>query len=452
MQPSTSGGGRLAFILKGYPRLSETFIAQEILALEQRGLEILIVSLRHPTDRLTHPIQRLIRAAVLYLPEYLYQEPRRVWRGWVRSRRLPGYAAARAAWLADLSRDPSPNRVRRFGQAIALAAELPTDVTHLHAHFLHTPASVARYTGMIMGLNWTVSAHARDIWTLPEWEKRRKLAEASWVVTCTAAGHRHLTSLASAADAVGLCYHGIDLDRFPSPPLRPAGADGSDPENPVIILSVGRLVPKKGYDDLLQALALLPRCLEWRFVHIGGGVLSTALKNQARRLGLSGRIQWHGALAFPEVLTAYRKADLFVLASKVATDGDRDGLPNVLMEAQSQRLPCVATDVSGIPELIEHDVTGMLVPPNNPPALAAALEMLIVEPIRRAKLAAAGESRVRSVFSSTAAIENLVMRFGLEQVQQAPGPPRRSLRVCGGDEIEQNAWSHHSGVLSTEIR
>src|SRR6516164_3690836 len=107
--------GCVGFVLKGYPRLSETFIAQEIAALEQRGLKILIVSLRHPTDRITHPIQQSIRSALLYLPEYLYQEPRRVWRGWLHSRRLPSFAAARAAWLADLWRDPTPNRIRRFG-------------------------------------------------------------------------------------------------------------------------------------------------------------------------------------------------------------------------------------------------------------------------------------------------------------------------------------------------
>ena len=122
---SSRRAGRVAFVLKGYPRLSETFIAQEILALERRGLDILIVSLRHPTDRATHPVHDQIRAAVLYLPEYLNQEPRRVWRGWLRSRRLPGYRAARGAWLADLRRDPTPNRVRRFGQALVLAAELP---------------------------------------------------------------------------------------------------------------------------------------------------------------------------------------------------------------------------------------------------------------------------------------------------------------------------------------
>jgi glycosyltransferase involved in cell wall biosynthesis len=421
VHPPPGGPGRVAFILKGYPRLSETFIAQEIAALEERGLKILIVSLRHPTDRTIHPIQQSIRAALLYLPEYLYQEPHRIWRGWLYSRRLPGFAAARAAWLADLWRDPTPNRIRRFGQAMVLAAELPENVTHLHAHFLHTPASVARYAAMIVGLEWTVSAHAKDIWTLPAWEKREKLAEASWVVTCTEAGRGHLASLAPRSDAVALCYHGLDLARFPSPPTRSDNADGSDPKRPVIIFSVGRLVAKKGYDDLLDALALLPSRLAWRFVHIGGGALSTALAHRARRLGLSHRVEWHGAQTYGRVLAGYRQADLFVLASKVASDGDRDGLPNVLMEAQSQRLACIATDVSGIPELIEHRVTGMLVPPDNPPALASALEGLITDPARRGALGIAGELRVRRSFAVGSAIDALAQRFGLNPPGQAPG-------------------------------
>jgi glycosyltransferase involved in cell wall biosynthesis len=399
--------------VKGYPRLSETFIAQEIAALERRGLEILIVSLRHPTDRATHPIQQLIRAALLYLPEYLYQEPRRVWRGWLRSRRLLGYRAARSAWLADLRRDPTPNRIRRFGQAMVLVAELPADVNHLHAHFLHTPASVARYAAMTVGLGWTVSAHAKDIWTLPVWEKRKKLAEASWVVTCTETGRSHLASLASRADAVALCYHGLDLERFPSPPIRSKSADGSDPEHPVIIFSVGRLVAKKGYDDLLNALALLPSRLEWRFIHIGGGGLVSALMRQAERLGLSHRIEWRGALAQPEVLAGYRQADLFVLASKVAKDGDRDGLPNVLIEAQSQRLACIATNVSGIPELIQQGETGLLVPPADPVGLARAMSALIRDPARRAALGTVGERRVRDIFAMKSGIDMLAPRFGL---------------------------------------
>jgi glycosyltransferase involved in cell wall biosynthesis len=406
-------GGRVAFVLKGYPRLSETFIAQEILALEQRGLDIVIVSLRHPTDHKTHPMHAAIRAERLYLPEYLHDEPGRVWRGWHRVRRLPGYRRAQRAWLADLWRDPTPNRVRRFGQAVVLAAELPADVGHLHAHFLHTPASVARYAAQICGLEWTVSAHAKDIWTTAPWEKREKLGEAEWAVTCTAAGRDHLAALAPAPERVALCYHGLDLGRFPLAPDRPPGGDGSDPDHPVVLLSVGRAVPKKGYDDLLAALALLPPGLAWRFVHVGGGALAAALRQQAETLGLARRIEWRGAASQPEVLAAYREADLFVLAAKITGDGDRDGLPNVLLEAQSQRLACLATDISGIPELIENDVTGMLVPAADPPVLARALAALIRDPVRRAALGAAGERRVRARFSPIIGIDLLAARFGL---------------------------------------
>jgi glycosyltransferase involved in cell wall biosynthesis len=410
---SPGATGRVAFVLKGYPRLSETFIAQEILALERLGLEILIASLRHPADRAIHPIHRQISAALLYLPEYLHREVVRVWRGWLQSRRLPGYSKALAAWFSDLKRDPTPNRVRRFGQALVLAAELPPDIGHIHAHFLHTPASVARYTALLTGLGWTVSAHARDIWTMPEWEKRTKLAEAEWVVTCTEIARSHLAGLTFRPDAVWLCYHGFDLERFEAPPRHANWRNGSYPHQPVLILSVGRAVAKKGYDDLLEALALLPAHLEWRLVHIGGGALAAALGLQAERLGLSHRIEWRGAMAQPEVLDAYREADLFVLASKIAEDGDRDGLPNVLIEAQSQRLACVSTEVSAIPELIEHDVTGLLVPPGNPIALADALERLIRDPEERARLGAAGEHHVRRHFSMEAGIDLLTARFGL---------------------------------------
>src|SRR5207249_8637856 len=156
---------------KGYPRRSDSFAAQEISALEQLGLDIAIVSLRHPTDRDTHPVHAQIRAPVLYLPEYLKDEPRRAVAAWRRVRRLPRYRAARRLWLADLMRDPSPNRIRRFGQAIVLAAELAPDIARLHAHFLHTPASVARYAAVMRGLAWSFSAHAKDIWTTPAWEK-----------------------------------------------------------------------------------------------------------------------------------------------------------------------------------------------------------------------------------------------------------------------------------------
>jgi glycosyltransferase involved in cell wall biosynthesis len=404
--------GRVAFVLKGYPRLSETFIAQEIAALERRGLEILIVSLRHPTDARRHPVHGEIRASILYLPEYLYQEPLRVFRSWIHSRRSKTYREARNTWLRDFVRDPTPNRIRRFGQALVLASELPRDVVHLHAHFLHTPASVARYAALLRGLSWTGSAHAKDIWTTPEWEKREKLASCEWLVTCTAANQAHLAALAPPG-RVELVYHGLDLSRFSPEEKSKAGRNGNDPASPVVILSVGRLVEKKGTDVLLEALARLPAHLHWRLVHAGGGPLDDRLQRRAKALGIAARIEWRGARTQVELLAEYRAADLFALASRVARDGDRDGLPNVLAEAQSQGLACVATKVSGIPELIEDGRTGLLVAPESPAEFARALEALIADPVRRRSLGAAGRRRVAEKFGLEANIARLARRFGL---------------------------------------
>lgn len=402
----------VAFVLKGYPRLSETFIAQEILALEERGLDILIVSLRHPTDRKRHPIHERIRASVLYLPEYLYREPLRVLRGWWRARRLPGYAAAKDLWWRDLRRDPTPNRIRRFGQALVLAAELPPQYRRLHAHFIHTPGSVTRYAARLLGLPWSASAHARDIWITPEWEKREKLADCLWAATCTAHNVTHLSALGDPAK-VALVYHGLDFSRFPEPPMRRPLRDGRDSADPVRLLTVGRAVEKKGFDLLLQALALLPGDLHWRLTHIGGGPLLKQLKEQASQLGIADRVEWLGPQSQDTVIASYRSADVFVLACKRDRDGDMDGLPNVLMEAQSQGLACAASAISAIPELIIDGETGLLVPAEDAELLSVAIGRLIVDPALRDRLGIAGAARVRSRFGMSAGIDELARRFGL---------------------------------------
>lgn len=412
--------GTVAFVLKGYPRLSEAFIAQEISGLEQRGLDIRIVSLRRPTDRKRHPVHAEVQAPVHYLPEYLYREPRRTLRAWWRMRKRPGYAPARRAWLRDLARDPSPNRVRRFGQALVLAAELPSTVTHLHAHFLHTPASVTRYASLVTGIPWSCSAHARDIWTIPEWEKREKLAECRWAVTCTCMNFEHLRGLAPSADRIELLYHGLDRARFPSPRRVRPQRDGRSSSDPVVLLSVGRAVEKKGYEDLLAALASLPAELHWRFVHIGGGPLLPRLQAQAHRRGLAGRVQWLGPQSQDEVLRRYGQADLFVLACRVARDGDRDGLPNVLVEAQSQGLACVATWLSAIPELVQDGVSGLLVPPGDSAALSAALARLIADPGARERFGQAGKRRVETLFSFEHGIERLASHLRLAAAGGVP--------------------------------
>lgn len=423
--------GTVAFILKGYPRLSETFITQEILGLEARGMRIAIWSLRRPTDRLVHPMHRAVRAEVRYLPEYLHRAPLRVWRAWRAVRRWPGYDAARRQWLKDWRRDPTPNRGRRFGQALVLARELPAGVTHLHAHFIHTPASVARYAAILTGRPFSISAHAKDIWTIPAWEKAEKLGDCAFAVTCTEAGRQHLAALAPNPapnpGRLGLVYHGLDAARFP--PRREGarqGGDGAAGGSPIVILAVGRAVPKKGIDVLLRALALLPSDLAWRLVHVGGGPLRSRLARMAARLGLSPRVTWEGAGTSDHVLAAMRAADLFVMPSRIAADGDRDGLPNVILEAASQGLALIASDLPALREFVVDGETGRLVPAENPEALARAIAELAGDPAARARLGAAARARVERDFSAAAGFDALAARFGLAPRECRNDPERET--------------------------
>lgn len=414
-------GATIAVVLKGYPRLSETFIAQELRGLERRGFCLRLISLRHPTDRQTHPIHDEIEAPVSYLPEYLHHEPLRALKSLVVVMSRRGFWRALPQWLRDLARDRSRSRLRRFGQACVLAAELPEDVAHLYAHFIHTPAAVTGYASMITGKPWTCSAHAKDIWTSPDWELRQNLTSANWVATCTRVGWQHLRSLAPDPASVHLIYHGLDLSRFPPPSTsRDAFRDGRTPETAVRLLSVGRAVEKKGFDVLLTALAQLPDDLHWTWQHIGGGDQLPVLKRQAEELGIAGHISWHGALAQSEVLAAYRQSDLFVLPCRVAENGDRDGLPNVLVEAQSQRIACISTPISGIPELIIDGETGTLVPSEDAAALAGAISALAGDVPRRTALATAGEARVRSAFDMHGGLSDLSALFPSDLVSATP--------------------------------
>ena len=315
-------------------------------------------------------------------------------------------------WLRDLARDFTPNRGRRLGQAWVLAAELPQTTEWLHVHYLHTPASVARYAAILRGLPYSISAHAKDVWTIPDWEKREKIADARWLVTCSKMNLDHLRTLTPAAD-LELVYHGLEAARFPSP-HRPLGGDGSDRARPVGIVSVARAVEKKGLDVLVDALAKLPDGLHWRFEHVGGGPLAAGLKERAQRLGIADRIAWHGAGTQDEVIAALRRADIFGLAARVAGNGDRDGLPNVIMEAMSQELPVVASDAGAIDEIVVDGATGRLVPTEDPAAVAEALAELIRDPTLRHTMGQAGRRRILERFAFEAGIARMAARFGLK--------------------------------------
>lgn len=402
---------KLVVVLKGYPRLSETFIAQELYGLEQAGIELVLVSLRHPTDTRRHAVHDEIKAPVLYLPEYLHKEPVRLLKAVISRLFAPGFFRVFRDFLSDLRRDFTPNRIRRFGQAMVLAAEWPDGGQWLHAHFIHTPASVAAYASQLKAVPWTVSAHAKDIWTSPDWELAKKLTSARWAVTCTRTGHEHLSGLAPDASRVHLSYHGLDLERFPPFDRCEISHDGSQRDQPVIILSVGRAVEKKGFDILLKALADLPSSLQWSFVHVGGGVELDKLKALAKNLGINDRISWQGAIDQAEILQHYRSADVFALACRITQDGDRDGLPNVLVEAASQGLVCISTAISGIPEMFTDSENGLLVEPENPQALTQALQQAITQPQLRMRLGKVAQEKVRDEFDYHTSIEQLVGLF-----------------------------------------
>jgi glycosyltransferase involved in cell wall biosynthesis len=421
-------GLKLAIILKGYPRLSETFIAQEIEGLERAGADILLISLRHPTDAYRHPVHNRIRAQILYLPEYLYQEPWRVLKAVSAVLRCPQRSAVLRQWWCDFRRDPTANRIRRLGQAMVLAAEIqrystvPFDL--LYAHFIHTPCSVARYAATLLGLPFAISAHAKDIYTSDPRELAGKLNDALWTVTCTAGNQDYLRALASRPDAVHLVYHGLDqTDLQTTDAMGPMGPDSAPADKPPIrLLTVGRAVKKKGLDTILDALAALPDDLHWHWEHVGGGELLPQLKQKAAQSGIGDRITWHGAQPRRVVRDCYRRADLFLMASRITHNGDRDGLPNVLMEAASFAVPAIGTRVGALPEFIENDVSGLLVDPDDPAAFARAIEQLAGDRTRLQRYGQAAALRLETAFGFDHCLDPLLkLLHSLKDKSADPG-------------------------------
>ena len=395
----------IAIVLKGYPRLSETFIAQEILSLEKAGVSVIIISLRKPTDPYIHPVHEKIKAPISYLPEYLFNEPIRVLRSWWQVRSNPRYKSARRIWRKHLLRDFSPNRVRRWGQALVLAAEFSPEINHIYAHFLHTPASVAHYASMLTGHTWSVSSHAKDIWLTPNWEKTEKLESCSWAVTCTNYGYRHLNDLVPGK--THLSYHGLDTKQLSQKKYSNI-LPHSDQGDLLRLLSVGRAVKKKGFSVLIEALSNLPKNINWHWTHIGGGSELAKLQKLSHKLGLTEKITWRGAQPQNGVFEAYENSDLFIMPSIIATDGDRDGLPNVLMEAASKKVCCIATDLPGITEFIRHDETGWIVPAKNSKELTRSIISLSQDPAKRVRLAESANKLLATHFSHSKNVQDII--------------------------------------------
>ena len=261
---------------------------------------------------------------------------------------------------------------------------------------------------LMRDLPWAVSAHAKDIWTLPEWEKHEKLGDCAWAVTCTETGFQHLNELAPQGAEINRVYHGLDLARFPDPGARQSVRNGQSRDQKIRIVSVGRAVAKKGFDIMLEALARLPSDLYWHWRHVGGGNALADLKKQAAQLGLDENISWLGPLPQEDLLKIYRDSDLFILPSRIAKGGDRDGLPNVLMEAASQRLAIIATTLPGIREFVDSPTHGLLVDPDDPSALAAAITDAATHPEKRRAWEDAAFDRLYRDFTHANTIDALV--------------------------------------------
>ncbi|MCG8605012.1 glycosyltransferase [bacterium] len=386
----------IGFILKGYPRLSEVFIINEILLLEERGLSLHIFALRKPNESAVHDSVRKVRARVTYIPDYpltFFFELAKANILFFRQR--PGaYWRVLNLSLFHCLRQRSFAAFKRFVQAAYLAQKgLPgTNVSHLHAHFSHDPTTVAYFASLLTGLSYSFSGHAKDVYTQKPYFLRRKIADARFVVTCTEFNKRYLLGISNGSTPILRCYHGVDFRQLPH-------AEVSTPQEFFRILSIGRLVPKKGFAFLIDALHLLCRSgYDFHCTIIGNGPLSGNLKQKISGLGLEKHIKLLPPIPQEELWDHYRNADLFALACQIENDGDRDGIPNVIVEAMAMATPVVATRVSGIPECVDDGVTGILVAERNPQALADGIATLLDQPELACQMGYAGRARVEKYF------------------------------------------------------
>lgn len=421
---------RLAYLLKTFPRLSETFILQEILALERLGLDLEIFTLRRPTEDTVHALVKDVRARVRFVPALGPRSQARdavqvIWsHAWLLATRRQAYLRA----LRFFRERRQGGAVKTFVQAGYLAyALLRSEHTHLHAHFANLPASVAELVSLMTGIPFSFTAHAKDIYLTPPEELRRKMGSATAVLTCTGYNLEYLRGLDSGQPAVHLAYHGVDVERFAE-----AGRNRRESQGPPLILAIGRFCEKKGFYYLVEALGLLlGRGIDFRCEIVGYGELENALRDQIARLGLEGRVKLTGRLTQDQVIERYSRAALFALPCLVTDDGDRDGIPNVLLEAMAAGLPVVSTAVSGITELVEHGVNGLLAASRDAESLAGAVDRLVQSPTLRRQLGEAGRLTVARSFALDAAARH-VYELLLEASGQRPVPLKAAETALAG--------------------
>lgn len=395
---------KIGYILKMFPRFSETFILSEILELERAGVDVRIFSLKHPNDGRTHADVLKVRAPVTYVPVAKLADAHALFRPhWEVFRWDPGRYLRIAARVVKRRRWGA---VKRFLQAGCIAPQLRREgITHVHAHFASSATSVAHYLHHLCGTTYSFTAHAKDIYieSVADDVLVRKMEAATFVVTVSDYNKEHLASLAPTVP-IARIYNGLDLTQF-SP-------NGAHLDDTPLILAVGRLVEKKGFDDLIRACALLrDRNIAFRCDIVGTGSEEPALRALIDDLRLRDVVRLTGPMPREDLVRLYPRASVVVAPCVIGTDGNRDGLPTVLIEAMALGVPVVSTPVTGIPELVRDGETGRLVSPDDPDELAAAVASVLNDPAHARAMAQAGRALVEERFDLRRNVAQLRAHF-----------------------------------------
>jgi glycosyltransferase involved in cell wall biosynthesis len=429
------GNAELGYILMGYPRISETFISNEIHLLESMGMKIRLFSVKRGDETRVNAVVTKIQATPCYLPRTTSVSGTRLIT-WLR-RNVPSYAVShgevfrsrpvaylgtlvaairmswkyRGGWLAR----PKNVYIKEFFQAGFIAREVLESgrIRHLHGHFCHGVTNITWFVSRITGIPFSFTAHAKDIYRPnlnPGDLLERKLAAARFVTTCTAANESYLRLRCPDSAKIFTVYHGLDTEYFAPE------SESREPGSAPVVLSVGRFVEKKGFDYLIDACALMKRAGQ-RFQCVIVGERGDdfddrfdQISEKARALGLDDSVSLLDAVTQDELKAIYRRATVFVLPCRVTSDGDRDGIPNVLAEAMAMGIPVVSTAISGIPELVDDGVDGLLVPEKDSAALAEAVQRLLSRPDLRDRLSRESRKKICSCFDSrktTSALKRL---------------------------------------------
>jgi glycosyltransferase involved in cell wall biosynthesis len=392
----TNARGRevdLVVLVNGFPRLSETFVLNELLDFEQRGLRLRVVALRRPDEIVQQQAQDNLRAPVEYLDD-----------GTLWSRRLAVRTAHAALLLrrgasyfdalADVLRSPDFSRSALAGSALLAHRLLRLGSPPLYVHFAHKPGTCGRFAARLAGVPYALSAHAKDVWLTPPRELTAKVSDATVVLTCTEEARTYMHGLVGGATQVHRIYHGVEV---------PRNLPMIDRSGTPVVLVVARLVEKKGVDLVIRAAAeLRARGVDFVVRIAGEGPEWARLQRLAHELGVADRVTFLGPLMESEVRTEYGGATVFALPCRLLPNGDRDGLPNVLLEAMAHRVPVVSTTLAGVREAVVDGESGLLIAPGDEVGLADTLERLFSDGALRTRLGATARRRVGERFDRRA--------------------------------------------------